>query len=284
MIYNKKLICQLVCALCFSFGACKKDNAFEIKNLNGGKITVVGHAGSGMSSAENPVKEDTYTSAKNALELFGASGVELDVHMSYDSIFFLLHDQVLDVSTNLKGCVYDYNSSELDKCYYNFTSEKLTQLETCLQHFSDYPVKPVVFIDTRLYAPCNADNYEVFTNQFVNAIYNLIDKYNAYDWVYVESRDPAFLQKIKNKSTQIKLFIDGFISSELDVAVNMDLVGIVVEDAFITKEEIELAHSKNIMVVTYGALNKKETIEAIKKSPDFIQTDNILLLKQLLSN
>jgi len=262
--------------------SCKKKENFVINNLNGGRITIIGHAGSGLSSLDNPVKEDTYTSIINALELYGAEGVEMDVHLSKDSVFYLLHDQTLEVATNFQGCVYAYTSSQLDECYFNYTNEKLTRLEKCLQHISSYSVKPKVFIDTRLYAPCNEDGYLLFINQFANSLHALVDKYDAYNYTYIESRDTAFIKLMQLKSSDFKLMIDGFISSELDVAVNMNLSGIVVENDFITKEEIELAHSKNIPVVIYGALNKQQTIGAIKKSPDMIQTDDILLLKHLL--
>ena len=68
--------------------SCKKKENFVINNLNGGRITIIGHAGSGLSSLDNPVKEDTYTSIINALELYGAEGVEMDVHLSKDSVFY----------------------------------------------------------------------------------------------------------------------------------------------------------------------------------------------------
>lgn len=255
--------------------SCKKNNDFTITNLNGGRIAIIGHAGSGLNSPDNPFKEDTYESVVNALELYGADGVEVDAHMSKDSIFYLLHDQTLDVSTNMQGCVYHYSSAQLDECYFNYSNQTLSRLEKCLQHISSYQVKPKMFIDTRLYAPCNADEYVSFINHYSSSLCSIIKKYNAYDYVFVESRDTAFIKLMQAKDAQIKLFIDGFVASELDVAVNMNLVGIVVENDFVTKEEIELAHSKNIQVVIYGALNKQQSIAAIKKSPDMIQTDNI---------
>lgn len=277
-----KKVLYFCCSGFFFLSACKKKEEFVINNLNGGRIAIIGHAGSGLKSANNPVKEDTYQSVVNALELYGAEGVEVDAHMSKDSVFYLLHDQTLDVSTNMKGCIYAHTSSQMNECTFNYSNEKLTQLEKCLQHISSYAVKPKVFVDTRLYAPCNEEGYIDFIHQFANSLYALIDKYNAYEWVYVESRDTAFIKIMQTKSSNFQLMIDGYISSELDIAVNMNLAGIVVENDFITKEEIALAHSKNISVVLYGALTKQQTIEAIKKSPDMIQTDDILLLKQLL--
>ena len=77
--------------------ACKKENGYNIQNLNGGEIAIIGHAGSGLSSVNNPEKDNTFASIEKAIELYGANGVELDVHMSWDSVFFLLHDQTLEV-------------------------------------------------------------------------------------------------------------------------------------------------------------------------------------------
>ena len=91
---------HVFCLALIFISSCKKNDDWKIVNLNGGHITVIGHAGSGLSSPENPIKEDTYTSIFNAVDLYAAEGVEMDVHMSKDSVFYLMHDQTLDVSTN----------------------------------------------------------------------------------------------------------------------------------------------------------------------------------------
>jgi glycerophosphoryl diester phosphodiesterase len=73
---------------------------------------IIGHRGSGGSSADNPYAENTLPSVANAFDE-GADMVEIDVHLSRDGEVVLLHDFALDKTTNLEGCVADYDYAAL---------------------------------------------------------------------------------------------------------------------------------------------------------------------------
>ena len=68
----------------------------------------------------------------------------------------------------------------------------------------------------------------------------------------------------------------------LETALNFDLFGITISTDKISKEEIDLAHSKNIFVSIWNVNSKNENIKAINKNPDCIQTDKLKSLIKLL--
>jgi len=74
-----------------------------------GKVLIIAHRG---ASAYEP--ENTLRSVKKALEL-GADMIEVDVHASRDGHMVVMHDAVVDRTTNGKGYVKDMTLKELKK-------------------------------------------------------------------------------------------------------------------------------------------------------------------------
>jgi glycerophosphoryl diester phosphodiesterase len=280
--YTNSII-TTVLAFLFLFQSCKKEEKRNIDNLNGGRISIIGHAGSGFASLNNPVPENSMTSIKQALELYGAEGVEVDVHLSADRNFFLYHDSFLNSCTNFQGCIHSYSTDDLKNCIYNNTQEKLASLEECLQYCTSQKNNSGIFIDTRLTVSCeNKLDYYQFIKEYAESLYALIIKYKAESWVSVESGDPDFLNLIKSKSDKIGLFLDGTIPENLHSVLENNFRGIVISNRHCTKEQLKEAHSKGVRVCIFEAYTRGEIKDAIEKSPDIIQTDNIKLLKLLL--
>jgi glycerophosphoryl diester phosphodiesterase len=73
-------------------------------------------------------------------------------------------------------------------------------------------------------------------------------------------------------------FEDGY-----DIALDLGLRGISINNDIITKEQIELAHSQGIFVTLWGVRIKSGNIDAVAKNPDMIQTDNVDHLVKYLS-
>lgn len=261
---------------------CRKQE--EIKNLNAGRIGALGHAGAGFRSSNNFVPDNSMTSIRKSVELYGAEGVEVDAHMNGEGDFFLYHDILLNTSTNFQGCIYEYSSDELKHCTYRNSLEKLATLEECLIYFSAHELKPELYIDARLEVNCGSPpDYEAYTFFYAARIVELVQHYSASEWVNIESGDIAFLQKIRLLDERIDLFIDGTINDHIDIAAKNKFKGIVAPNATSTRDAIENAHAKGIYVVLFQTENRNGTLDAISKWPDYIQTDNILLLKQLLN-
>ncbi len=77
---------------------------------------VLGHRGASGYAPEN-----TLESFRMALEM-NADGVELDVQMSKDGVLVIIHDELIDRTSNGKGWVKDYTFEQLRQ--FNFNCQK----------------------------------------------------------------------------------------------------------------------------------------------------------------
>lgn len=77
---------------------------------------VLGHRGASGYAPENTIE-----SFKMALDM-NADGIELDVQMSKDGVLVIIHDELIDRTSNGKGWVKDYTFEELRS--FNFNNHK----------------------------------------------------------------------------------------------------------------------------------------------------------------
>ncbi|MGN0233415.1 MAG: glycerophosphodiester phosphodiesterase family protein [Bacteroidaceae bacterium] len=78
-----------------------------LNNPKSKKVFVVAHRGDWRNAPENSLQ-----AFQNCIDM-GVDMIELDVHMSKDSVLFLMHDNTVDRTTNGHGKVSDLTSAEL---------------------------------------------------------------------------------------------------------------------------------------------------------------------------
>ena len=267
----------LICSLAFVFFSCQKDY-FTITNLNGGKITVLGHAGMGIG---NTYPMNSYESILKCLNT-GAQGSEMDVQLTKDSVLVAYHSRDLSDNTNLSGIVHAFTWAELKSAYYTSTPYlrysilSLDELFSNIENLHDY----VFTFDCKLYTQENATTYK---KTYINSIAKIIDRYDLADNVYLESQDTDFLPRLKQKNQSFKLFIyPSSYDNGLSKALDLGLYGITISTDDITKEQVEEAHRNNLHIALWNTHSKRRNKEAIDKSPDFIQTDRVAHLVKML--
>lgn len=81
----------------------------ELNNPKSRKVFVVAHRGDWRNAPENSLQ-----AFQNCIDM-GVDMIELDVHMSKDSVLFLMHDNTVDRTTNGHGKVSELTSEELKK-------------------------------------------------------------------------------------------------------------------------------------------------------------------------
>lgn len=272
----KKIIFS--CIVFFVIISCKKEE-FNIQNLNGNKITALGHAGMGVG---NTYPMNSSESILKCLNL-GMDGTEFDVQMTKDSVLVLYHGHDLSHDTNLKGVINSLNWSEVKDAYYTATpylNYSIISLEHLFSNIESIQKYKFTF-DCKLYSSTN--NISQFYESYINAVVKIIQKYQIENNVYIESQSEEFLDLFKNKKPDSKLFIyPSSFESGLNIALSKDLYGITISTRSITKEQIKIAHDNNLLVAIWNAHSESDNVEAINKNPDFIQTDNVKNLIKLL--
>jgi hypothetical protein len=137
--------------------------------------------------------------------------------------------------------------------------------------------KYVFTFDCKLYS--SASNKTVYYEQFANAIVKKINDYHLYNNLFIESNDSTFLGTLQRKRVDLKLFIyPKSYEHGMAVAQKMNLFGITIHNDHITSSQIKEAHEKGFRVALWGTHTDQDNINAIYKSPDYIQTDRIIHL------
>lgn len=274
MMIKKTII---ICLLFLAVNSCKKEE-FNIENLNGNKITCLGHGGMGVA---NTYPMDSYESISKCLSI-GMDGSEFDVQMTNDSVLVLFHDQELSDCTNLNGIINSMNWNELQNAHYtqtpylNYSIISLEQLFAKLSNIHKYTFT----FDCKLYTEKNSSQFYV---SYINALIKLLQKYQLENNVLIESQSEDFLALLKNSKPDYKLFIyPASFDDGLNTALSLNLFGITISTRDITKVQIEIAHKNKLKVAVWNTHSASDNKEAIKKNPDYIQTDKLENLINLL--
>ena len=276
----------------FLLSTCTKVNLDEINNLNGNKIWVIGHGGEGFQTGRHPVPTNSETSIVKAIEYYNADGCEIDVQLSLDSVLILFHDEYLEQATHCLGCVNENTAQDLLGCRFkqDFTvntmqNGKLIGLEKVFSMYCHSVFDPKFFIDLKLSNHCGQNSNDYYDAMAVS-LTSLITEYNATDHVFISCSNSQLLKKIKALNPTLRLILNigaGDFHSGLSVALDNGFYGVEIYNEYVSREQISEAHSNNLWVVIYGVKDRNTQIDAVKKSPDVIITDNILLLQQVLT-
>jgi glycerophosphoryl diester phosphodiesterase len=276
LLHMYKLLILLSCLIITL--SCSKEN-FDVANLNGNEISAFGHGGMGTRSTY-PI--NTYESLMKCLN-FGSDGTELDIQMTKDSVLIAFHDIDLSESTNISGLVNSLNWSEIKNAHYTdplYTSYSIISLD---QFFSN--VINLHEYDFTFDCKINSGNDDpiIYNTKYTNAISQIINKFNLTKNVYIESQSEDFLRLLQQKNSNYKLFIyPNSFNSGLEIATRMNLFGITISTDIVNKKQIEIAHNNNLFVAIWGISSKGANSDGIKKNPDFIQSDKIKNLVDLL--
>ena len=258
--------------------SCEK-NDFDIENLNNNKISIIGHGGMGIGQT---YPMNSLESILNCLNL-GADGAEIDVQMTKDGILVAFHDQNMEESTNLSGSIYNKTWTELESArfsYPHYGNYKLIRLDDLFQNIPNQD-QYVYFLDCKNFQP-NKD--AAYFETFNNAIIEIIDKYNLVENTYVEFKNEVLIQELQSIRPDIKQFIYTDFDYGLSLAEEYNLHGITIAVDKLTREKVELAHSKGIMVATFNTHSHKRNVKAVEHNVDFIQTDRLKDLIEILED
>ena len=277
--------------ICLALFSCR-DEEFDILNLNNNKISVIGHGGAGFISPTNNIADNSMKSLALAIEGFNADGIEVDVQMSRDSQLVLYHDKHLRTKTScMGGSVHDHIWDELKECSYKksyfgaiFVDEKLALLDEPVSKFSKRKTKPEIHLDIK---PDGFDETRMSQQEYFNIlsrkIVQLIEKYQAEDWIYCGCGNLDLLKLIHKQNPRIKLFLEGMnVSEMLEKKAELDFFGIVINNNYVSKNDVQLAHRKGVRVAIFNLRALPGNKDGLRKSPDYMITDNITLLQDIL--
>lgn len=241
-----------------SLFACRKE-----KFVN---VLIFGHAGNGLN-IQNSVYHDNSKEAINfALSMEGTNGVEVDLQLSKDGKLWLFHDNTLDKETNFSGCINDYTSSELKKCYYS-TSKKEAVIAFSELDFINYS-SSIFILDIRHYRGCNLDLID--TAIFIQQLIQLKSNHPSIHFL-ISTNYQGWVSSIEAKGFEVFFEINSYNDVQSFPFAN----NYIVKNENISNDEVHSIQSNNKKVLIFEVRSPKFIRKALKKLPYGVITDDL---------
>ncbi len=275
--------------------ACHEVDGLALDNLNNGQVAIIGHGGSGFPVNGLELPANSFESIEKAIAGFGADGIEVDVQMSADSVLFLYHDEKLASLTDCHGCVNEQLAGALLNCRYRqnignqlFKDHRLVKLEEVLQYFFDRNLPPFLLLDVKLFEKCaGLPDGAASLARFARKLNRLIERFNAEKWVIIESASVALQQKLYqlNPDLQRVLVWHSLPDDQLLVIGNTnDLYGFALEYEDVSPQRAKEIQAAGFRLVLYDVQTRGSVLEALKRAPEFIGTNNIVVAQEVLKS
>ena len=270
------------------FITCTKVEIGEIENLNNGKIDVFGHGGLSFDHPFQPMPFNSWEALRFVIESTSADGVEVDVQITADSVAMIFHDSFLEGSTTCEGCIPLVDQDQLANCNYlaGFPSEhhELEEVQRLLKFHEGHELAPLIYLDSKTSFNCLD---EVATQSHLQrmalAYWQLISIPERQNRVWIIAGNTILIGLIHALDPSIRIYlITSNFPSGIQSAMDLSCFGIIATEQDITKNDVKMAHDNGLMVNIWGVGNAQQHIDAIKKNPDHIISDNISIALGLL--
>ena len=134
-------------------------------------------------------------------------------------------------------------------------------------------------LDFKLHESNHPDEYIL---KHWNALIKVLNNHDMAENVFIESRRKPYLEKLQEMRPDLKLlFLEEF-EKGFEYTKSMNYYGMIIHNSTIDAEQIKEAHHAGLRIGLFGLLTKNENLDAIQKSPDFIQTDKVKYLVDVL--
>ena len=154
------------------------------------KVMVAGHRGDPDFFPENTMQ--SFVSAINK----GVDMIETDVHMCLDGEIVIMHDELVDRTTDSNGSINEMTLSQIKKL--NAGTQTNIQRVPTLIEFLDYAAPLDILFNIELKDYFKGDNSK-FCIESLEKTLELLDKYNVVERTVINSFDAFLLQYISEK-------------------------------------------------------------------------------------
>ncbi|MGM0500685.1 MAG: glycerophosphodiester phosphodiesterase [Bacillota bacterium] len=235
------------------------------------KTKIIGHRGGAAGYPEN-----TLASFRKAVEL-GADGVEFDVQLTKDGEVVVIHDELIDRTTNGEGLVKDHTLAELRQLsageFFSpeFKAEKIPTLAEVLEVVKDLEV---INIELKNFLPYP---------QLEEKVLKSVDEFGIRDQVIVSSFNHYSLQKLKKLQPEIKTgaLMAAKIINPSDYAFKRGFDALHLHFLTADQEVIDKTHFMGMQLNVYTVNFPESVKDLLAKGVDMIMTDDVEMALEL---
>lgn len=234
-------------------------------------VRLIAHRGLSALAPENTLP------AYHLAGKYGYWGAECDIHETADGEFILMHDELLNRMSNGSGNPKNYTVAELKKLVINqgnfiecYPKLKIPTLSEFLQVCKIHGVVPVIEIKQ-----INPDS--------INRLLKRIEQWGGLKQVVIITfhKEVATEVRIKNKEILIQWLAD-LNRENINYCAKYGMA-IDVPRKTLSKELIEYAHSRGVLVNTWTVDHGEDLCKYMRMGVDFIST-NVLLHQHSLNS
>lgn len=242
--------------------SCKKHQSYPVE--------IIGHAGNGLNISTSIYHANTLESIELALGTIGISGIEIDLQLSADNEFWLLHDDKLETETSGNGCISESTYDQLTNVHFKtINKEKLVRLKDI--DFSKYNGK-TIYLDIRHYNTCTEALLPLENIQ--NALQETLAGWNGIQFIVVTNHK-SWLNALSSSGWITYTDIHTMDEFTILKQGNYSYEGVIVRNSAATKEDVNTIKSENKKVILFDMRAPKPIRQALKKQPDAIIVDDL---------
>jgi len=231
---------------------------------------IIAHRGASSVAPEN-----TLASVQKGYE-GGAGFIEVDVRLTADNRPVLMHDEKLDRTTNSTAFLSD------------LLFEDVRLLDAGSWFSDDYKGEAVPYLEEVICLIKGKAKLLIEIKDYgcIDSCVYLINKYNAFDWCWVQAFDDDVLERIHTMDTRvrlIKLLIGKwkFLPLQFDSGLNYFsfnkysfLKGFAIHHRFAGQHFVNWAHKRNMLVFVWTLDDGRRAKKLRKRGIDGIITNN----------
>ena len=218
---------------------------------------LIGHRGATGYTDEHTIKGYQMSLDK------GADYIELDLQLTKDNKLLCMHDSTIDRTTTGTGKVADMTLSYIQTNFTSINGEPIPSLDDVLNHFG---TEVKYYIETKRPFDANMDK-ELLTQLKAKGLIGIGSERFQ---VIIQSFARESLINIHNQFSNIPLayLTSTFSESEMDDCLSYGSYAIAPKYTTITKELVDLAHSKGLKVHAWTVNTKEEMQSLIQMGVD----------------
>jgi len=266
----------------FFFNSCRK-----YETLKDTDVVFYGHKGGGSNVYNEKFMENTVPSFKETIQLL--DGIEFDIQLSLDGTIWLYHNHDL----NDKSChpaqapryiplMTDEEIAANMLCEFGKT-DRIYKFSEVIELWNNHSRSFPITIDIKISFPreilAEMGGKETYYTNLAQAVADDVKQAENTNLISFEFFDVFFLNELKKHEVtkDMKMFFSGDedFQGHMRRALSGGYDGISLNFKHATKELIEEANEKGLLVQIWTVYYKDEIAKCLEMSPDFIHTDNI---------
>lgn len=255
-----------------------------------GQSLIFGHGGSGFGIVNTPYAANSMESIKGAILFHGADGIELDIQITKDQQIIVFHDADLSAQTTCSGCIQSTTFDQIKDCYYRrgllpTEDESPVLLRDVFEFFLQTDSFPRFSLNVQLRYGClEYDKWDSMDRAFANQLAGLVGALPEKSRIMIESEHLHFLDKVKTADPTIKrMWIAKASEEHIEMAKLGEVDGFICDYQETTENQIRLLKAHGFEIALFNANIRSDIKSALKWFPDYLQTDQIILSRQMRS-